>query len=106
MKLKFNFLRKSNQLAALKLKKALNSEKFITMYFFSRKHSVEGHPSLNSEESCQMSDDAEVPPQFSWIVEECILAAYDKKTVSCPTHGDIPLAQIAPDTVSLTSSEI
>lgn len=37
---------------------------------------------------------------YSWLIEECILASYDKKCVTCPVHGDISLAQVAPDTVN------
>ncbi|ETN67521.1 Leucine-rich repeat kinase [Anopheles darlingi] len=36
-------------------------------------------------------------PSYSWMVEECILAAYDRKAVSCPLHGDIKLSRITPD---------
>lgn len=60
----------------------------------SRKTSVEGHPGLAGE---TVEDKL---PQYSWMVEECILAAYDKSWVKCPTHGEISLAHIAPDTVS------
>uniref|UniRef100_A0A182VV89 non-specific serine/threonine protein kinase n=1 Tax=Anopheles minimus TaxID=112268 RepID=A0A182VV89_9DIPT len=36
-------------------------------------------------------------PSYSWMVEECILAAYDRKSVSCPIHGEIELSRITPD---------
>uniref|UniRef100_A0A182N1F9 non-specific serine/threonine protein kinase n=1 Tax=Anopheles dirus TaxID=7168 RepID=A0A182N1F9_9DIPT len=36
-------------------------------------------------------------PSYSWMVEECILAAYDRKLVSCPIHGEIELSRITPD---------
>uniref|UniRef100_A0A1S4G9X9 non-specific serine/threonine protein kinase n=1 Tax=Anopheles gambiae TaxID=7165 RepID=A0A1S4G9X9_ANOGA len=36
-------------------------------------------------------------PSYSWMVEECILAAYDRKTVACPVHGEIELSRITPD---------
>uniref|UniRef100_A0A182SXA4 Uncharacterized protein n=1 Tax=Anopheles maculatus TaxID=74869 RepID=A0A182SXA4_9DIPT len=39
-------------------------------------------------------------PSYSWMVEECILAAYDRKSVSCPIHGEIELSRITPDVVS------
>lgn len=55
---------------------------------------MEGHPALVEED-----EEAERPPQYSWMVEECILASYDKSSVKCPTHGEISLAHIAPDTV-------
>lgn len=60
----------------------------------SRMPSVEGHPSLNTDENA-------LPGQvfYCWMVEECILAAYGIKAVLCPTHGNIVLSQIAPDTV-------
>lgn len=39
------------------------------------------------------------PPQYCWMVEECILAAIDKKSIKCPNHGEIALAHVAPDVV-------
>ncbi|XP_052864950.1 leucine-rich repeat serine/threonine-protein kinase 1 [Anopheles cruzii] len=36
-------------------------------------------------------------PSYSWMVEECILAAYDRKTVSCPIHGEFELGRVTPD---------
>ncbi|XP_034249520.1 leucine-rich repeat serine/threonine-protein kinase 1 isoform X2 [Thrips palmi] len=68
----------------------------------SRNPSKEGHPRY-SEEAFRPVDDSLM--QFSWMVEECILAAYDKKCVTCPTHGDFPLAQVAPDTIFLDLGE-
>jgi hypothetical protein len=62
--------------------------------------SVEGHPVYNADESCHLAEEAEPLVHYSWVVEECILAAYDSKSVTCPNHGDISLAQVAPDTVS------
>ncbi|KAK7861679.1 hypothetical protein R5R35_005355 [Gryllus longicercus] len=70
----------------------------------SRKHSVEGHPGIGTDESAS-TEETESHPLFSWIIEECILAAYDRKTVTCPSHGDIPLAQVAPDTIFLDLGE-
>lgn len=64
---------------------------------FSRKPSTEGHPSVSGGDVYVEPD---VEPQYGWMVEECILAAYDKKNVKCPNHGNISLAHIAPDTVS------
>lgn len=63
----------------------------------SRMPSMEGYPGYNQEEQTP-NEDACI--YYSWMVEECILAAYGKKCVTCPTHFDIPLSQIAPDTVS------
>lgn len=39
------------------------------------------------------------PVVYSFMVEECILAAYTARSVPCPLHADLLLAQIAPDTV-------
>jgi len=65
---------------------------------FSRTTSFEGHPAFAGLE--RMSNKSELDPiYYSWLVEECILAAYDKKLVQCPNHGDIGLPNIAPDTV-------
>lgn len=36
---------------------------------------------------------------YSWTIEECILATYDKQILVCPMHGDIPVTAIAPDLV-------
>lgn len=60
----------------------------------SRAPSIEGHPMINNEEN-------NVPPNYSWMVEECILAAYDKKSVACPAHGEVELRIITPDVVSI-----
>ncbi|XP_039300865.1 leucine-rich repeat serine/threonine-protein kinase 1-like [Nilaparvata lugens] len=67
----------------------------------SRKPSMEGHPEVINEDEEVVEPD----PQYSWMVEECILAAYDKKSVKCPLHGDISLAHIAPDTMFLDLGE-
>ncbi|XP_067008597.2 leucine-rich repeat serine/threonine-protein kinase 1 [Anabrus simplex] len=71
----------------------------------SRKPSVEGHPGYNPDDLYQLMEENEVLPVFSWVIEECILAAYDRKCVNCPSHGDISLAQIAPDTIFLDLGE-
>ncbi|XP_071051470.1 leucine-rich repeat serine/threonine-protein kinase 1 isoform X2 [Onthophagus taurus] len=60
----------------------------------SRMPSVEGHPALNSDENKDVQH-----VFYSWMVEECILAAYGSKNVECPNHGDVHLAKIAPDTI-------
>ncbi|XP_046393381.1 leucine-rich repeat serine/threonine-protein kinase 1 [Ischnura elegans] len=76
----------------------------------SRNPSVEGHPGLGregeeedvDEQGPVVAEEAEPEPRFGWMVEECILAAYDRpQALNCPTHGDLQLAQIAPDTVFL-----
>lgn len=63
----------------------------------SRTTSVEGHPLIGN--------DSLPPPSYSWMVEECILAAYDKKSIQCPVHGEIDLSSIAPDVNFLDLSE-
>lgn len=60
----------------------------------SRMPSVEGHPNLVNEDNSGSNHVI-----YSWMVEECILAAYDTKTIACPVHANIQLSQIAPDTV-------
>ncbi|XP_060525729.1 leucine-rich repeat serine/threonine-protein kinase 1 isoform X2 [Cylas formicarius] len=65
----------------------------------SRNVSMEGHPLLATDETF------EKPSHYSWMVEECILAAYSEKSVTCPSHGDISLSRIAPDTVFLDLGE-
>ena len=46
-----------------------------------------------------------LPPQedkvYTFLVEECILHAFDGKHAECPLHVELSLAQIAPDTVFL-----
>lgn len=61
----------------------------------SRMPSVEGHPNITIEDPNNSSNQV----VYSWMVEECILAAYGLKTVLCPEHSDMALSQIAPDTV-------
>lgn len=59
--------------------------------------SIEGHPGINVDDQGNINGNNIF---YSWMVEECILASYDTKTITCPMHSDIPLSQIAPDTVS------
>lgn len=63
----------------------------------SRTTSVEGHP--------LMGNDSLPPPSYSWMVEECILAAYDRKSIQCPVHGEIDLNSITPDVNFLDLSD-
>lgn len=42
---------------------------------------------------------------FSFLVEECILSAFDGRNPTCPSHGALCLGQIAPDTVFLDLDE-
>ncbi|KAK9885098.1 hypothetical protein WA026_009320 [Henosepilachna vigintioctopunctata] len=65
----------------------------------SRLASVEGHPGLISERNLNET------LNYSWMVEECILAGYGTKNVACPTHGDVPLSRIAPDVIFLDLGE-
>ncbi|KAJ8980099.1 hypothetical protein NQ317_008560 [Molorchus minor] len=67
----------------------------------SRFPSMEGHPGVQEAQQAGV----EKPIYYSWMVEECILAAYGSKNVTCPTHGDCPLARIAPDTIFLDLGE-
>lgn len=63
----------------------------------SRMPSVEGHPTLRTEDTNNSVNQV----LYSWMVEECILSAYGSKCVACPNHSDIPLALIAPDVVRI-----
>ena len=38
---------------------------------------------------------------YAFLVEECILFAFEGKNAKCPKHGDLYLGQISPDTVFL-----
>ena len=42
---------------------------------------------------------------YAFLVEQCILNAFENKNPSCPNHGDLYLGQIAPDTVFLDLDE-
>ncbi|CAB3385193.1 Hypothetical predicted protein [Cloeon dipterum] len=70
----------------------------------SRTTSFEGHPAFAGLDRLSNKSDSD-PLHYSWLVEECILAAYDKKSVGCPLHGDIGLPSIAPDTMFLDLGE-
>ncbi|KAK8739408.1 hypothetical protein OTU49_003618 [Cherax quadricarinatus] len=74
------------------------------LIFMSRKASAEGRPDLDNSgnNEGESSGGQEVTPVvYSFMVEECILAAYTARSVPCPLHADLLLAQIAPDTVFL-----
>ncbi|XP_063611108.1 leucine-rich repeat serine/threonine-protein kinase 1-like [Penaeus indicus] len=75
------------------------------LYIFNcRKPSAEGRPDLDNSgnNEGETSGGQEVTPVvYSFMVEECILAAYTARSVPCPLHADLLLAQIAPDTVFL-----
>ena len=42
---------------------------------------------------------------YTFLVEECILYAFDGKNAECPLHVEQSLAQMAPDTVFLDLGE-
>lgn len=66
----------------------------------SRKPSMDDHPDIGEE--VFKNDSA---PVFSWMVEECILAACKSNFVLCPSHGETNLANIAPDVIFLDLGE-
>lgn len=52
----------------------------------------------------EASEAVEAPPDehvYAFMVEECILFAFEGHNAKCPIHGDLVLGQIAPDTVFL-----
>ncbi|XP_019766471.2 leucine-rich repeat serine/threonine-protein kinase 1 isoform X4 [Dendroctonus ponderosae] len=65
----------------------------------SRNVSMEGHPNLHQDEVLK------TPIYYSWLVEECILASYNERFLTCPSHGEVKLARIAPDTMFLDLGE-
>ncbi|XP_063218267.1 leucine-rich repeat serine/threonine-protein kinase 1 isoform X2 [Bacillus rossius redtenbacheri] len=72
----------------------------------SRMPSVEGHPEHQGSDGSSATDEPARPAVlYSWMVEECILAAYNCKSIGCPSHGDVPLAQVAPDTIFMDLGE-
>ncbi|KAL7304930.1 hypothetical protein TKK_0002728 [Trichogramma kaykai] len=69
----------------------------------SRMPSLEGHPELHRAYP-QPAQSPRAPQRepslvYSWMVEECILAAYSGKPIACPRHSDVPLSLVAPDIV-------
>ena len=50
-----------------------------------------------TEEDSEASDDH----VYAFMVEECVLLAFEGHNPKCPIHGDLVLGQIAPDTVFL-----
>ncbi|KMQ95071.1 leucine-rich repeat serine threonine-protein kinase 1-like protein [Lasius niger] len=63
----------------------------------SRMPSLEGHPDVSKQQTS--SSHPEGILAYSWMVEECILAAYSNKAISCPRHSEIPLSHVAPDII-------
>lgn len=66
----------------------------------SRAQSVEGHPVVTAAAAAAQLSDTLPPANYCWMIEECILAACDRKSVSCPVHADVDLKIITPDIVS------
>jgi len=67
----------------------------------SRNPSAEGAPLLPPPDEDSTVPQEFTPVVYSFLVEECILAAYTPPaTLTCPLHSTLILAQIAPDTVS------
>ncbi|KAH8021451.1 hypothetical protein HPB51_015847 [Rhipicephalus microplus] len=61
-------------------------------------------PSCSRPASAEGMEEAITGP-YAFLVEECILAANERGAVTCPIHGDLRLAQLAPDTVFLDLGE-
>lgn len=64
----------------------------------SRAQSVEGHPLLVA--GVATAGDNLPPANYCWMIEECILAGCDRKSVTCPVHAEVELKLITPDIVS------
>lgn len=64
----------------------------------SRAQSVEGHPLLAA--GAATAGDTLPPANYCWMIEECILAGCDRKSVTCPVHAEVELKLITPDIVS------
>ncbi|KAF2362731.1 Ankyrin repeat [Trinorchestia longiramus] len=72
----------------------------------SRNPSAEGRPEMLCEGPVELASQEVTPVVYSFMVEECILAAYTPPSrLTCPLHGLLLLAQIAPDTVFLDLGE-
>ncbi|CAM1297638.1 Uncharacterised protein g1884 [Pycnogonum litorale] len=69
----------------------------------SRKPSVEGPSDGDLHEQSDTIGNVTSPtidtPVYSFMVEECILKAYEGKTINCPLHGEVLLSDLTPDTV-------
>lgn len=78
----------------------------IFIFVFSRKPSTESRPEGEYTSSVENNIGIEPLPEtviYSFMVEECILTAYEQRSLQCPLHGNQSLLQIAPDTVSNNS---
>jgi hypothetical protein len=60
-----------------------------------------GHDEDLASEACAVPTASNDDRVYAFLVEECILFAFDGKNAKCPKHGDLYLGQIAPDTVFL-----
>lgn len=74
----------------------------------SRKASAEGlvdAPAAQGDNSCLSRNPSPEEIVYGFMVEECILSAYERKLVTCPDHGDLHLAKISPDMVFMDLGE-
>ncbi|GFS86526.1 hypothetical protein NPIL_84741 [Nephila pilipes] len=74
----------------------------------SRKPSTESRPEAELASSIENNMCIESLPEtviYSFMVEECILTAYEQRMLQCPLHGNQSLLQIAPDTVFVDLGE-
>ncbi|CAN7988726.1 unnamed protein product [Ixodes hexagonus] len=75
----------------------------------SRKPSMEGF----ADAAASQQSGSPQPPRgpageevvYGFMVEQCILSAYERKMVTCPDHGDLRLAKISPDMVFMDLGE-
>lgn len=56
---------------------------------------VEAEPAPSGRRRRAISD-----INYTWMMEECILAAYEQSPVACPNHSTFSVASVAPDIVS------
>ncbi|CAL1275195.1 unnamed protein product [Larinioides sclopetarius] len=74
----------------------------------SRKPSTESRPEGELASSIENNMCIESLPEtviYSFMVEECILTAYEQRMLQCPVHGNQSLLQIAPDTIFVDLGE-
>ncbi|XP_071041167.1 leucine-rich repeat serine/threonine-protein kinase 1 isoform X3 [Parasteatoda tepidariorum] len=74
----------------------------------SRKPSTESRPEAEYTSGIESTLCIEALPEtviYSFMVEECILTAYEQRVLQCPLHGNQSLLQIAPDTVFVDLGE-
>ncbi|GBN70964.1 Leucine-rich repeat serine/threonine-protein kinase 1, partial [Araneus ventricosus] len=73
-----------------------------------RKPSTESRPEAELASSIENNMCIESLPEtviYSFMVEECILTAYEQRMLQCPLHGNQSLLQIAPDTIFVDLGE-